>query len=82
MVYHGHVENGVIVLDGAGRLPEGSKVEVQPIERPAVAAEDDREIPSLYERLKPLVGCLKGLPSDLAENHDHYLYGVPKRKKE
>jgi hypothetical protein len=24
-------------------------------------------------------GRCKGLPSDLAENHDHYLYGTPKR---
>jgi hypothetical protein len=82
MTYRGHVENGMIVLDGPERLPEGSEVQVQPIEKPVPPAGDDREIPSLYERLKPLVGCLKGLPSDLAENHDHYLYGVPKRKRE
>jgi len=24
-------------------------------------------------------GVCKGLPSDLARNHDHYLYGVPKK---
>ena len=26
-----------------------------------------------------VAGTAKGLPSDLAENHDHYLYGTPKR---
>jgi hypothetical protein len=31
--------------------------------------------PSLYERLKPLAGAVEGLPRDLAENHDYYLYG-------
>jgi hypothetical protein len=37
-------------------------------------------------RQKPLstfllrvAGTAQGLPADLAENHDHYLYGVPKR---
>jgi len=34
---------------------------------------------SLYDRLKPIIGAAKGLPSDLARNHDHYLYGTPKR---
>jgi len=80
MVYHGHVENGVIVLDGPGRLPEGSEVQVQPAEKPPAPAEDNREIPSLYERLKPFIGCLKGLPSDLARNHDNYAWGAPKRE--
>jgi hypothetical protein len=26
-----------------------------------------------------VAGTARGLPSDLAENHDHYLYGMPKR---
>jgi hypothetical protein len=25
-------------------------------------------------------GKAKGLPSDLAANHDHYLHGLPKRE--
>jgi len=29
-----------------------------------------------------LAGCVHGLPSDLARNHDHYLYGTPKRTQE
>jgi ABC-type glutathione transport system ATPase component len=34
----------------------------------------------LAEALGPHFGSIKGLPRDAAENHDHYLYGTPKRK--
>ena len=29
MVYHGHIENGVVVLDDTRELPEGARVIVQ-----------------------------------------------------
>lgn len=32
MVYRGHVENGVVVLDNSARLPEGTRVSVEPVE--------------------------------------------------
>jgi hypothetical protein len=75
----GHVENGQIVLDGPLAWPDGTKV--------AVSAELDcnttgsgEAFPSLYERLKTVAGKAKGLPADLAINHDHYLHGQPKRQ--
>jgi hypothetical protein len=34
---------------------------------------------SLAERLANVVGKATGLPPDASVNHDHYLYGVPKR---
>ncbi|HIJ64446.1 MAG TPA: hypothetical protein HPP77_00740 [Candidatus Hydrogenedentes bacterium] len=37
MPYHGHVENGVIVLDDAQLLPEGTEVVVEPLESAAAA---------------------------------------------
>jgi len=30
-------------------------------------------------RLKQFAGAVRGLPSDMALNHDHYLHGRPKR---
>lgn len=39
-----------------------------------------RRMPTLYERLKPFAGAIKGLPPDLSDNHDHYLYGAAKRR--
>lgn len=35
----------------------------------------------LLEVLAPHIGALKGLPRDAAEQHDHYLYGTPKRRR-
>jgi len=36
---------------------------------------------SLAEFLSRVSGTAQGLPQDLAENHDHYLYGTLKRGK-
>ena len=35
--------------------------------------------PTLFDRLKPVIGQAEGLPPDMAEQHDHYIYGTPKR---
>ena len=34
---------------------------------------------SLSDFVLRVAGTAEGLPPDLAENHDHYLYGTPKR---
>jgi hypothetical protein len=81
MTLQGHIKNGVIVPDDPVELPEGATVQFQvltaapsPHDKPT-----EREIPTLYERLKPFVGSLEGLPADASVNIDHYLYGAPKR---
>jgi len=74
MSYRGHMENGVVVLDEPAAIAEGAKVRVD------VAAHDgDESGPSLAERLAAVIGKARSLPEDAAENHDHYLYGVPKK---
>jgi hypothetical protein len=71
--YLGEVRNGVVVFDGAApSLPEGTKVEIKPVEL-------DSALKSLSETLLSVAGKAVGLPPDLAENHDHYLHGTPKR---
>jgi len=35
--------------------------------------------PTLLDRLRPVVGSVKGLPKDFAAQHDHYIHGAPKR---
>jgi hypothetical protein len=77
MVYRGHVENGTIRLDTEVVLPEGAEVQVAVLSQGDSAAEETEV--SLYERLKPLVGAARGLPPDLARNHDHYLHGRAKQ---
>lgn len=77
MTYQGHIRNGAIVLDGAVPLPEGAAVRVD-----VALLNDETECqryPTLAERLGPFIGAAEGLPADAALNHDHYLYGVPKK---
>ena len=38
MVYHGTVKNGVIVLDGASPLADGTLVRIEPVAMPSASA--------------------------------------------
>ena len=78
MTYRGKVKGGVIVLDGNVRLPEGMDVQV---ESTAPGNGTVEKQTALRDDLLRLAGSCEGLPPDLARNHDHYLYGVPKRKE-
>ena len=77
MTYKGHVRNGVVVLDPPADLPDGAEVEVNLLPVQRAASSDDG--PTIYERLKDVIGKAEGLPPDAALNHDHYLYGLPKK---
>lgn len=78
MTYRGHVKNGVIVLDEPADLPEGMEVMVHSAQEAPIDKVEE-PVPTLYEQLKEVIGITEGLPQDLAENHDHYLYGLPKK---
>lgn len=80
MVYRGRVKNGVVVLEGRARPEDGTNVTVHPVRKAARALRKKKGTPTLYEQLKPFIGIAKGLPRDFSINHDHYLYGTPKRK--
>jgi hypothetical protein len=79
MVYRGHVVKGVVVLDDAVKLPEGLVVTVEPSATGRQQATSDEVGETLGQKLLRHAGKAIGLPGDLAENHDHYLYGTPKR---
>jgi hypothetical protein len=81
MTYLGKVKGSVVVLDQAPDLADGTKVrvELEPVRSPR--KHRDAKLDNLWEGLLKLAGTAKGLPADMAENHDHYLYGTPKRKK-
>ncbi len=74
MTYQGHVENGHVILDGGVTLPNGTPVVVT-IAPPAEATAEKREIRSLYERMKPIIGIAKDLPPDASSRIDEILYG-------
>jgi len=80
MVYRGRVKDGVVVLESPHVLPEGTEVRVEAV----VVAEGDRPLldekgQTLGQKLMKYAGKAVGLPEDAALNHDHYLYGAPKR---
>jgi len=77
MTLLGHVKNGRIELDTPVSLPEGAKVEIE-LTVPAPAADEAEDV-SLAQMLLKYAGKATGLPPDAARNHDHYLYGTPKK---
>lgn len=82
MTYSGTVQNGIIVLNGGVVLPEGSDVQIvlQTEQSAPAAPSSEGSIWADLARLGREVESLPcDLPEDFAENHDHYLYGAPKR---
>jgi hypothetical protein len=79
MVYSGHVEKGVVVLDDPVFLPDGLKVQIELVSTGQENAAQDEHGETLGQKLLKHAGKAVGLPCDLAENHDHYLYGTPKQ---
>jgi hypothetical protein len=77
VVYRGHIRNGKIELDQDALLPEGAEVEVL---LRGNGQENEQDGPTLYDSLKDFIGVVDDLPEDFSVNHDHYLYGTPKRE--
>ena len=83
MTYKGTLQtSGVILVEGGVRLPEGAEVQIEladgVLPEPTPAGE-----PTIGQKLAALGRWAEtqpcDLPEDLAENHDHYLHGLPKR---
>ncbi len=72
MTLQGTMNKGMIVLDQPVALAEGTRVEV------VITPLTDRK-PTLAERLLKHAGTVTDLPADMAEQHDHYIHGTPKR---
>jgi len=72
MALRGTVVNGMVVLDNDLKLPEGARVTVT-----LEGGQGSKE--TLQDVLMKYAGCMKDLPADMAEQHDHYIHGTPKR---
>ncbi|MDQ3331021.1 MAG: hypothetical protein M3552_10260 [Planctomycetota bacterium] len=72
MTYQGTVKNGVVVIESDAPPPEGTRVRV------SVESLKDETI---GEFLRRYAGVAKGLPADMAAEHDHYAHGAPKRSE-
>ena len=76
MVVNGTYKDGTVQLDEKVNLPPGQRVAV---ELQALPAENSSTV---WQELAKLSGVFKGGPRDESVNHDHYLYGAPKREPE
>ncbi|MGD0518326.1 MAG: hypothetical protein ABSA26_12395 [Thermoguttaceae bacterium] len=68
MVYRGHIQNGLVVIDDQVSLPDGMAVLVEPL--------TPEKGKSLAERFQDVIACVSDLPADMAENHDRYIHGT------
>ena len=77
--YAGHIQNGAAVLDNEAVLPEGARVRVE-VESAVEPQSNEAECgETLGQRLLRFAGTVHGLPSDMADQHDHYIHGCPKQ---
>ncbi|MEX2139364.1 MAG: antitoxin family protein [Pirellulales bacterium] len=80
-------EDGVLKPAQPLPLAEHEKVRVTVEPQPAPTQNvPPADSPTLAERIVAMAralppGALDNLPDDLAAEHDHYLYGTPKRRK-
>lgn len=81
MVYFGKVKNGKIELDPPAKLPEGAQVRVEPVDsatgKPANGVSSKPSDDAAYRIGEMAIDDFG--PPDMAEQHDHYIYGTPKR---
>lgn len=83
MEFDGTIKGGVVVFSAQVPLPDGTRVRVQPVaEVPSRSGAVEGQAPrakTLGQRLMKFAGRARGLPRDASRNHDHSLYGTPKR---
>lgn len=72
MTIRAKVHNHRVDLPPDFVIAEGAEVEITVPEEAATQ--------SLAERLAPFIGSVHSGVGDLGDNHDHYLYGAPRRQ--
>ena len=77
MSFTATVENDTIKLPPGMHLPDGTEVIIE--QREKLPSMDAPGRKTLAERYAKFIGIVKDAPPDLAENLDHYLYGLPKQ---
>jgi hypothetical protein len=76
MTLSGYIRDGKIIVEPGGDLPEGAAVRIEVlIDRKSTPAASQ----TLGRKLMKHAGKAKGLPPDASRNHDHYLYGTPRK---
>jgi hypothetical protein len=78
MSIRGKVENDNIKLPDGVHLPDGTEVDIELAKQPA-AEFKIKPTDTFGARMSKYFGIITEGPGDLAENHDHYLYGTSKK---
>lgn len=68
MVFHGHVRNGIVILDQPAELPEGAEVLVEVISPPAGQKKPQRRQGGQWKGQIVIASDFDELPDDLAES--------------
>lgn len=71
MVWFGKVKDGKILVEPGTQLPEGTIVRIEPIDQADT-------VDSVYRLGDDAVD--DPLSPDLASQHDHFIYGTPRRE--
>lgn len=85
MTFRGKVQGNVILLKEPTGLPDGTEVSIEPIdatvqpEQPDELAPRDVVAAPLPDLLRKFSGIVESGRADGSHNHDHYIYGSPKR---
>lgn len=77
--FSAHFDGRNICPDEPVSLPENVRLRVTVDEAATAPAEANGSL-DLFERLENDAGLIDG-PTDWAAEHDHYLYGAPKKTK-
>jgi hypothetical protein len=70
MIYRGRVENGVIVLDGGVSLPEGTHVQVQPLEPVVPGPPSEETLLEFLQRKGPGTRTREDIDQQIREERD------------
>jgi hypothetical protein len=74
MIWHGHIQNGTVVVDDPADLPDAGRVRIELL--PVGEEESPKstsDVGLLGAQLLEIAGTADGLPSDAARRHDDYL---------
>jgi hypothetical protein len=79
MIYHGHIQDGLVRLDEPVTLPEGAAVTIELRSAPIPMEQEHSPQSENRAKLMKFAGIAKELPRDAARNLDHCLYGYDKQ---
>jgi hypothetical protein len=82
MTYRAKMKDGQVVFEGGIKPADGVELRVEEEAKTTAENTDDRK-PTASEVLMKFAGIIKdpSVPSDGSFNHDHYIYGAPKRER-